>query len=314
MSQLFVVMYHYVRELKGSAYPALKALELSDFEKQITFLTKNYNVVTMEMVLAHLHQGEALPKYPVLLTFDDGYIDHYDNVLPILSKYKIQGSFYVPVSTVTENVVLDVNKIHIILACIQDKNKLVMKIRDYIECYREEYQLRSFQEYYDKYANPFMYDTAEVIFIKRMLQVALPEPLRMLITSEMFNDSTDVDEATFSKMLYMDAKQIKTLVSAGMHIGCHGYNHYWWNSLTKESLLKEINLSLDFLDSVGMDMDNWTACYPYGSYNDTVLSILLEKKCKFAATTEPRIASLKSDSFLTIPRVDTNDVSKHYFG
>ena len=36
-------MYHYVRNLKGSKYENLKALELYNFKRQIQFLKKNYS-------------------------------------------------------------------------------------------------------------------------------------------------------------------------------------------------------------------------------------------------------------------------------
>ncbi|HFU4518377.1 TPA: polysaccharide deacetylase family protein [Streptococcus suis] len=37
-----------------------------------------------------------LPENPLLLTFDDGCKDYFTDVLPVLLKYGLQGSFYVP--------------------------------------------------------------------------------------------------------------------------------------------------------------------------------------------------------------------------
>ena len=34
-SRIYIVMYHYVREVKKSKFPNLKGLEFSDFKKQI---------------------------------------------------------------------------------------------------------------------------------------------------------------------------------------------------------------------------------------------------------------------------------------
>ena len=37
---IYIIMYHYVREVKHSNYPNLKALELNEFKKQISFFNK----------------------------------------------------------------------------------------------------------------------------------------------------------------------------------------------------------------------------------------------------------------------------------
>lgn len=83
MSKLHIVMYHYVRELQVSRYPEIKGLEYSLFEQQLKFFKKNFHVVTMEQVIAYMEKKESLPERAVLLTFDDGYIDHFTYVFPM---------------------------------------------------------------------------------------------------------------------------------------------------------------------------------------------------------------------------------------
>ena len=95
-----------------------------------------------------------------------------------------------------------------------------------------------------------------------------------------------------------------------MHVGSHGYNHNWWNKLTFSDLEKEIDLSMNFLQHVGCDMENWTACYPYGGYNKKVVDLLSKKNCKLAFTTEVDIADITATNRLMVPRLDTNDIPK----
>ena len=45
-SNIYIVMYHYVREIKKSKYSNLKGLEFNNFKKQINFFIKNFNVLT----------------------------------------------------------------------------------------------------------------------------------------------------------------------------------------------------------------------------------------------------------------------------
>ena len=246
----------------------------------------------------------------MLLTFDDAYVDHYNNVFPVLEKYNLQGSFYAPVRSITESVLLDVNKIHFILASVDDKMVLVRDLKEMIEFYQEEYSLRSFEFYYKALARASRMDNKNVIFIKRLLQVELPEELRTKMTDKLFKKYVSVSEGAFSRELYMNIDQLEHMHRSGMHIGSHEYNHYWWNRLDKKELGIEIDKPTDFLNHLGVNMNNWTACYPYGSYDDKAVRMLSDRGCKLAVTTEIGIASTDRESRFLVPRLDTNDVPK----
>lgn len=312
--KLTVVMYHYVRDLKYSRYPNIKGLDIALFKEQIAYLKKHYHFVTAEEVINAYSNKIQLPKHSVLLTFDDAYSDHFANVFPLLEKEKIQGAFYPPVKAVMEHTVLDVNKIHFILASTPEERISVLldEIRLLLDKYREEYNLLSFDEYFNELAVANRFDTKEVIFVKRLLQVKLDERLRKIMTDILFRKIVGMDEAAFSRELYMSMDQIRCMVDCGMHIGSHGYDHYWLGSLPKVKQEFEIKKSIDFIISVGGDINNWSICYPYGDYNGDTIGLLKENGCKLGLTTRVDIASLNDtgDAFLKLPRLDTNDLPK----
>ncbi len=309
MNNVTIIMYHYIRDLQNSRFPEIKGLDTIKFSGQIDYLKKHYNFVTMEEVIHCMETKDNLPPKAVLLTFDDAYTDHYLNVFPILDEYQIQGSFYAPVKAITEHVVLDVNKIHFILASQTDQYAIIKDIQLWLAKYQKEYKLESFDYYYKKLAYSGRYDRKDIIFIKRLLQVELDEEVRIQLVDMLFLKYVGISESAFSRELYMDKKQLKTMLRHGMHIGSHGFNHYWWNHLSKEQLAVEIDLSIKFLDEIGVDMTSWTACYPYGSYDQKSVDMLGEKGCKIALTTEVRIADLEKDHRFLMPRFDTNDFS-----
>lgn len=308
MNKVSIIMYHYVRDLKQGRFKDIKGLDTELFNGQVQYLLKHYNLVTMDEVIHAIDLGDPLPPKAALLTFDDGYNDHFDFVLPVLNKYKIQGSFYPSAKIVLNNEVLDVNKIHFILASVDKKEILIKEIFGKLEEYRNEYGLESNEHYYTTYAIAGRYDSKDVIFIKRMLQVVLPESLRNIICNELFHKYVSDDEATFSKSLYMNVDKLNQMRNEGMHIGSHGHDHYWLGSLSKEKQLAEIEKSLDFLAMVGYNPDRWTMCYPYGNYNDDTLDILKTKNCKLALTTRISVADLGKEHKYTLPRLDTNDI------
>ena len=304
-------MYHYVRDLRNSRYPDINGLDINLFKEQVDYMRKNYNIITMEEVIHGIDNEVKIPDKSVLLTFDDAYSDHYANVFPILDKYKIQGSFYIPSKAITENTVLDVNKIHFILASIEDKINLVNDVKQLMKSYQKEYQLEDFDYYYKKLAKASRMDTKDVIFIKRLLQVELVEGLRIKIVDRLFEKYIGMSEGAFSRELYMNEEQLKHMLRSGQHIGNHGYNHYWWNSLNEKEMSDDLDLSISFLDKLGVDMNNWTACYPYGSYDDQSIKMLKERGCKLAVTTEVDIATTSKDTRFIMPRLDTNDIPKN---
>ncbi len=112
MSTLYIGMYHYTRDLIHSRYPNIRGLDISLFRTQLQFFKNNFNVVRMEQVIEAVKGRTTLPEKPLLLTFDDGYIDNYTFALPLLEEFGFQGSFFIPGKTFTTHQLLDVNKVH----------------------------------------------------------------------------------------------------------------------------------------------------------------------------------------------------------
>jgi hypothetical protein len=186
-----------------------------------------------------------------------------------------------------------------------------MDIYSEMDKFREEYSLRNKNYYENKISNvKYRYDTKEVIFIKIMLQRELPKELRKIILNKLFCKYVSSDESAFSSELYMNVDQLKCIYRNGMFIGSHGYDHYWLNTLQEEEQRKEINLSLEFLRKMGCNTDKFVFCYPFGSYNDSLLSILRENGCGLGLTTQVGIADLDGGDPLILPRLDTNDLPK----
>ncbi len=125
MQTVSIITYHFVREFKNSKYPELKALSIEDFKQQLLYLSKKYYFVTIEDCINAIYNNGDLPFNSVLLTFDDGYIDHFTQVFPVLNKMGIKGCFFPSAKAVQEKKVLAVNKIHFILAAAKKHSNIV---------------------------------------------------------------------------------------------------------------------------------------------------------------------------------------------
>ena len=305
MTDLTIVMYHYIRPIIGSEFPGIKGLEIEGFKRQLDFLENNYSIVSSEQVIDKIIKNKELPPKACWLTFDDGYKDHYQYVLPELIKRNLSGAFFPPRVVIKDNIVLDVNSIHHILSCSKDINKLVTDLIDLsLQFGMTNEQIH---DYYKKYGVANRFDDAYTIFIKRMLQHVLPEQIRNEITSILFEKIVGIPEAKFSSRLYMNIDEVRKLVSSGMYVGSHGSMHYWLDQINSQKQKVDISSSLEFLEEVGAPTSNWIMSYPYGAYNNTTLSLLKDLGASIGITTEARKANLGIDNPLTLPRLDTND-------
>lgn len=305
-----VVMYHYVRDLQNTRYPAIKGLDVRLFREQLAYFKKHYNFITAAQLIDAYENGTELPPKSLLLTFDDAYLDHYTCAFPLLDEYKAQGVFFVPVKAIMNHEVLIVNKIHHVLAvCDKNINGLVQQVKTLLAPYEGKEDVQTFDFYFDKLAVANRFDCKEVIFIKRLLQVELQEPIRSVIINQLFTQYVTDDESAFSRELYMSEDQLKCMQRNGMVMGSHGYDHFWLGSLSREEQLRELTQSIDFLNGLGVDMNTLTIGYPYGSHNKDTLDIARNYGFKLGFTTEVDVATTAGDS-LTIPRLDTNDFPK----
>lgn len=93
-----ILMYHYVSELPPGADTIRQGLTLDPFvfRQHIDYLATNgYSTVSLYEIDDALENGRELPENPVVLTFDDGYIDAYTEVFPVLQAHNMSGTFFI---------------------------------------------------------------------------------------------------------------------------------------------------------------------------------------------------------------------------
>ena len=87
-----ILMYHVIaKPPAGSPYPDLFVPQ-PEFAVQMEWLASHgYRAVTLDRLYAYWHEGAALPRKPVVLTFDDGSASIRRNALPVLRKLRWPG-------------------------------------------------------------------------------------------------------------------------------------------------------------------------------------------------------------------------------
>ena len=91
--QVPILMYHHVADFDPSSR---YAVSLQAFAEQMQSLNAwGYTTISLTTVVEALTVGADLPERPVVITFDDGYMNVYDHALPVMQKYGYQGVAYI---------------------------------------------------------------------------------------------------------------------------------------------------------------------------------------------------------------------------
>ena len=79
-----IIMYHYVRNY-SKEFPFFNFLHINDFKKQINHLNRKKKILKLSEDLDSFFNSKKV----FLLTFDDGFSDHY-SVFEILKKQNLK--------------------------------------------------------------------------------------------------------------------------------------------------------------------------------------------------------------------------------
>lgn len=315
MNRLTIVMYHYVRSREHGRYPNLRVRDTVEFRAQLDYIQEHYIPVSADDVALALDGGHPLPERACLLTFDDGYLDHFITVFPELARRGLSGAFYPPVEAIQGQKILEVNKIQLLLAQYGygDVHPLLEKLEalyGVCQCEDGSGELNeSFTHLRQRLTVPSRFDSADIMFVKALLQYALPPFWRTRLLDRLFAEVMETDEKVIAAEMYMSLDMLRVMAKSGMHVGSHGASHVWLDKLSADEQALEIDQSLAMLAEVyGTRQFLWSMCYPFGGNNDDTRRLCSERGCAFGVTTVPNIAELNPEQQFKLSRLDTNDI------
>jgi len=292
-----IVNYHYVENPKSAGiYPCSPAL----FEKQVSFLTENYRVVSVPEVFESAQAGEN--EKLCALTFDDGLKDQYQNAVPILEKYSATAAFF-PITSVFEGRLPAAHKVHVLLSRFSVHAMIDFFHKFMAEFYpdlRAQYVIPKDKRLTDKRLHE---DIPSANFKETL--IALPEDIRGRFLRHCFKVN-GLSEKKVSRELFMSREEIKNLQKAGLIIGGHSHGHYAMSIDDELFLKKDVELSRQILtDLLGAAPTVFS--YPHGRYGNAAVKVIKEAGFEYALTIERRGLTLEDQRFL-IPRYDTADL------
>jgi peptidoglycan/xylan/chitin deacetylase (PgdA/CDA1 family) len=256
-------MYHGI-DAKGTNPYNQRHTGVKDFEKQILFLKKKCNVVSVQ---DFFERKFLKNKINVAITFDDGYLNNYTNAFPILEKYKVPATFYCTGLNKTEDDILWADFLNI-TSTFTSKNIAV----------EGEVFVKKGQLYVSTSTGKNIYETVKNIYPEYLYKKRLMEEF----SDVKFKKDKKIDE--YWKL--MTDEQIRDVSkSKYVAIGSHGFYHNNLGNIKLENAKKEIEESVIYLESITQTKIDSIA-FPDGSYNREVLNICEKNGLKYQMTTD----------------------------
>ena len=88
--RLTVLAYHRIDDPASPdffGYESVVSATPAMFARQMAFVADNFNVIDLDALHAYVVDGKPLPPKPLLITFDDGYLDNYIHAFPVLRQH-----------------------------------------------------------------------------------------------------------------------------------------------------------------------------------------------------------------------------------
>lgn len=260
---LRVLTYHRVADPEDSRMldPRLISATPAAFEQHMRHLARHYQVVSLEEVLNTVEKRTRLPNRAVLVTFDDAYHDFTEFAWPILKRYRLPATMFVPTAypdqpdrafwwdrlyralTFTAQMELDPTPI----GCLPLRSS------------EERHQsLRRLQNHTKTLAH------AEAI--------ALVDEI-----------CSKLDNGQSSRQSILSWEELRQLVREGVTLGAHTRTHPILTQLPPEQIREEISGSQrDLKREIGAVLPIF--CYPDGGHNEDVVNVLSEEGFVLAFT------------------------------
>jgi peptidoglycan/xylan/chitin deacetylase (PgdA/CDA1 family) len=289
------IMYHYVRP-GAAGLPHFPYLALGDFERQLDHFATEYGFVERD-AFAQWLKGGPVPE-GVLLTFDDGLVDHVHHVLPALRSRGLFGLFYVASSPVRTGEFLGVHKVHLAIGRLGGAAALAWLAKQYPEVVQTS----------ESGADPYARQQADAATkrVKRLFNWELKREQRAGALDALFAHAFD-DRIPDWRAFYLDEAGLDRLVGEGMLVGAHGHDHVVLSQLDASAQRQEIAQSCAFIRARVGNLDAGY-CYAYGAFNADSEQIVADEGCLLAWSIGDRDvdAPVTAASRFRLPRHNCN--------
>jgi len=270
-----ILAYHRVlpeQEMDGMYVQPGMYVSKDVFEMQMQFLKEHFTVVSFGELIDLWNKNTYDPrKRYCVITFDDGWLDNYTYAYPVLKRYEIPATIFLPTAFVGTNKWFWPDKIGFLL-------------RHYLKANVEEGKKRLVPSLWDQY--PWMKE-----FEKRPGEEKLDlviDRLKRLPEDEVHhlieNTSRIFEVELPEKRVLLNWEEVKEMSENGISFGSHSAHHKVLTRIKVAEAREEVESSLGVLKGKNINLIP-VFCYPNGEYNGEMQELVKQSGYQAAVTT-----------------------------
>lgn len=246
-----ILMYHGVTATHDPvANFDQKHIEFQRFEKQIQYLKKYYSIISLEDFMNSLEREKLLPDNSVIITFDDGYQNNYTQLFPILKKYNVPATIFLPTLNISQQ---GIGWFDTVAYCIAKTKKPFINVEN------KKYPLLTVQQ------------KIGAIFDLKMLTRNI-EKRNRLLKDIIFQTGVNVKKCNNEDFLFLSWNQCREMQKSGISFGSHSVTHKILTALKEKELQKEMENSKKIIQKELVSCLFFS--YPFGDHNEDVRKML----------------------------------------
>ncbi|MCK5505541.1 MAG: polysaccharide deacetylase family protein [Thermodesulfovibrionia bacterium] len=286
-----IINYHRILPFEEaiSSYSRSMIIEKDVFEKQMFFISKYYQIISLSNAVDMLENRTPIASNSIVVTFDDGYLSNYLHAFPILKKYGVPATIFVSTNSINSNEYLWWDEL---AYCIRNMDKE--------KVYRDEME-----------SNPVKAVKMYLKASNHSINNKVIDGLISVMNSLCWTDVLSVIQWFRSKLkevpqkrspLMLNWQQIQEMSSFGIAFGCHTSSHPFLDDIPESVAYQEIIDSKREIESkIGKQIDLFA--FPSGKFNHKIISML--KECGFRAAVTTKIGRNGCDTdFFQLNRKD----------
>jgi peptidoglycan/xylan/chitin deacetylase (PgdA/CDA1 family) len=289
-----ILMYHRVltQEEMHSQFTQWAIVVTTDsFERQMELLARRYHPMSLKTAVGLLQEGSPVPPYSVVVTFDDGWRDNYVNARPILEKYEVPATIFLPTDFIGTGEYFWFLKLGYLLG----HHNFSAEQLDGIIANATETENSTEIAIDSNNANEFIES------VKRF-----GEPTINRIIAGLEATAGVTFPYASSETMMLDWDEVRKMNSGLFDFGSHGQGHQILTLMDENEVLAEMVSSKAIIEKeLGESVTLFS--YPNGDYNDRVISMAMQAGYEAAVSTRTDLRTPETHRMYTLRRLGVHE-------
>lgn len=244
------------------------------FSELIKKLSRSFHIMRLDQAVYAIQNKNELTHGLLALTFDDGYLDNFEAARPVLLKYGIPATFYVPTKPIDNGSAYWWDHLHHVVQHYRNDFKSWLSSKTSLHVPASDLPLHAYCRNLVQQLN------------------SQPESIRSAFLQAMQQELGPYQ----GERLLMNWQEVRQLSQEGFEIGSHTMSHAPLTDLPDDQARKEIQQSKQVLAArIGSEVHGF--CYPRGQFLNDHARMVQDSGYSYAVTTRFGSNNSQTDPF-----------------